>query len=75
VLENRAEGDHDLEFEPGEDQAAQDVERAGRFLTRVERALLEMGILQGIPLSFKASSVDTRSRLQEPTQHPVSCSA
>jgi hypothetical protein len=44
-MEDRAEGDYDLEFEPGVDQAAYDVARAQRFLARVEHALHEMGIL------------------------------
>lgn len=42
VLEDRAEGDYDLEFEPSADEAAQDMMRARRFLTRIENALLEM---------------------------------
>jgi uncharacterized protein (UPF0332 family) len=45
VMEDRAEGDYDLEFEPGAEQATRDLERARRFLARVEHALHEMGIL------------------------------
>jgi len=45
VMEDRAEGDYNLEFETDADQAERDMARAQRFLVRAERALQEMGIL------------------------------
>jgi len=45
VMEDRTEGDYNLEFEPGADQAEHDMARAQRFLTRAGRALQEMGFL------------------------------
>lgn len=44
VMEDRAEGDYDIEFAPGVELAERDLERAQRFLARIERALQEMGI-------------------------------
>jgi uncharacterized protein (UPF0332 family) len=45
VMEDRAEGDYNLEFETDSDQAERDMARAQRFVARVEHALQEMGIL------------------------------
>jgi uncharacterized protein (UPF0332 family) len=45
VMEDRAEGDYNLEFEPDADQAERDMARARRYLARIEHALQEMGIL------------------------------
>jgi uncharacterized protein (UPF0332 family) len=45
VMEDRAEGDYNLEFEPDADQAERDMARAQRFVARAEQALQEMGIL------------------------------
>ena len=44
-MEDRAEGDYNLEFETGADQAERDMARAQRFLARAEHALQEMGVL------------------------------
>jgi uncharacterized protein len=45
VMEDRAEGDYNLEFEADADQAQRDMARAQRFLARIERALQELEIL------------------------------
>ena len=45
VMEDRAEGDYNLEFETDSDQAERDMARAQRFVARVEHALQEIGIL------------------------------
>jgi uncharacterized protein (UPF0332 family) len=45
VMEDRAEGDYNLEFETDADQAERDMARAQRFLARAEHALQEMGVL------------------------------
>ena len=45
VMEDRAEGDYNLEFDTDADQAERDMARARRFLARAEHALQEMGIL------------------------------
>ena len=44
-MEDRAEGDYNLEFETDADQAKRDMVRAQRFLARAEHALQEMAIL------------------------------
>lgn len=44
VMEDRAEGDYDIEFAPGVELAERDLERAQRFLARIEQALGEIGI-------------------------------
>lgn len=45
LMEDRTEGDYNLEFEPDPVQAERDMERARRFVDRAEQALQEMGIL------------------------------
>ena len=45
VMEDRAEGDYNLEFETDAEQAERDMVRAQRFLARAEHALQEMGVL------------------------------
>lgn len=45
VMEDRAEGDYNLEFDTDADQAEQDMARAQRFLARAEHALQEIRIL------------------------------
>ena len=45
VMEDRAEGDYNLEFETDADQAQRDMARAQRFLARAEHALQQMGVL------------------------------
>ncbi len=45
VMEDRAEGDYNLEFDADADQAERDMARAQRFLVRAEHALQEMRIL------------------------------
>ena len=44
AMEDRTEGDYDIEFAPGAELAERDLERAQRFLARIEQALQEMGI-------------------------------
>ena len=44
-MEDRTEGDYDIEFALGAELAERDLERARRFLARIERALREMAML------------------------------
>ena len=45
AMEDRTEGDYDIEFALGAELAERDLERARRFLARIERALREMAML------------------------------
>ena len=46
VMDDRTEGDYNLEFEPDAVQAERDMARGRRFVARAEQALQEMGILR-----------------------------